>query len=134
MLSELKVNNGNYPFLFFNKKTEKPLTRVSTAFCTACERAEIKGLRLHDLRHTFATRLVEKGIDIETIKSLLGHYSITVTQRYTHSSDEMKQKAVELLNEEPEKGQNLWHSCDMEKEALAEKTFKRCPTSSYSTN
>jgi len=51
------------------------------------------------LRHTFASRLNEKGVDIETIRSFLGHYDITVTQRYTHSNQELRRRAVELLAE-----------------------------------
>jgi Phage integrase family len=71
---------------------------VKTGFKAACRRAEIEGLRFHDLRHTFAIRLVEKGVDIETVRDLLGHSSIIVTQRYTHSNDERKRAAVELLS------------------------------------
>ncbi len=70
---------------------------MKKGFKAACRRAGIKGLRFHDLRHTFATRLVEKGADTETVRDLLGHHSITVTQRYTHSNDERKRKVVELL-------------------------------------
>jgi len=63
-------------------------------------------IRFHDLRHTFASRLVESGVDVETVRELLGHHSITVTQRYTHSTDERKRKAVELLTRKAEeKGQ-----------------------------
>lgn len=54
-------------------------------------------IRFHDLRHTFATRLVQGGVDIETVRALLGHHSIVMTQRYTHSSHELKQRAVEIL-------------------------------------
>jgi integrase len=71
---------------------------MKTAFKGACRRARIEGLRFHDLRHTFATRLARKGVDIETIRDLLGHHSITITQRYTHSDDERKREAVELLS------------------------------------
>jgi integrase len=46
---------------------------------------------------TYVRRLVEKGADIETGRDFLGHYSITVTQRYTHSNEDRKRKAVELL-------------------------------------
>jgi integrase len=63
----------------------------------------IEGLRFHDLRHTFASRLIEKGADIETVKELLGHFSITTTQRYTHSNVERKRKAVESLAESEKK-------------------------------
>jgi len=69
---------------------------MKTGFKGACRRAGITDLRFHDLRHTFASRLVEKGVDIETLKELLGHHSITITQRYIHSNDERKRAAVDL--------------------------------------
>ncbi len=53
----------------------------------------------HSMRHSFATRLIEKGADIKTISELLGHKSIKVTlDIYSHISNDMKLKAVELLN------------------------------------
>ena len=51
------------------------------------------------MRHTFATRLVERGVDLITVKELLGHSSVTITERYTHSFKEQKRRAVELLGE-----------------------------------
>jgi site-specific recombinase XerD len=54
-------------------------------------------LRFHDLRHTFATRLLERGIDLITVKDLLGHHSVKVTERYTHSNSEQKRRATEIL-------------------------------------
>ncbi|MGB8953326.1 MAG: tyrosine-type recombinase/integrase [Candidatus Aminicenantales bacterium] len=53
----------------------------------ACRRAGIKGLRFHDLRLTFASRLVERGTDIITIKELLEHSSVKVTERFPNSQD-----------------------------------------------
>jgi excisionase family DNA binding protein len=108
-LNRLRKMDGQSPFLFFNSETGKPYLDMKKGFKAACRRAKIKGLRFHDLRHTFATRLVAKGVDIETIKELLGHYSITVTQRYTHSNDDRKKKAVELLSKLDRKGSNLTH-------------------------
>jgi excisionase family DNA binding protein len=129
-LQRLKSDNGRSPHLFFNEKTGKPRTLIRRAFLTACEKAEISGLRFHDLRHTVATRLLEKGIDIETVRSILGHYSITVTQRYVHSNDESKKKAVDLLAEnaqkEPQNGGNLLHICDTGKKPLAEDSWTKC--------
>lgn len=97
-LNRLRDENGQSPYIFFNPETGKPYLDMKTGFKGACRRAGIHSLRFHDLRHTFASRLVEKGIDIETVRDLLGHHSIMVTQRYTHSSDERKRAAVELLN------------------------------------
>ena len=97
-LNTLRKMDGQSPYLFFNSETGRPYVDMKKGFKAACRRAEIKGLRFHDLRHTFATRLVEKGADIETVRDLLGHHSITITQRYTHTSDDRKRKAVELLS------------------------------------
>jgi len=100
-LQKLRSNDGCGPYLFANRKTGKPLTTVKKAFKTACQKAGISGLRFHDLRHTFATRLIAKGTDIVTVKDLLGHSSVTITERYTHSFREQKKKAVDLLVEKP---------------------------------
>jgi len=62
-------------------------------------RAGIKGLRFHDLRHSFASRLIEAGVDIITVRDLLGHSSVKLTERYTHSNSEQKRRAVDLLVE-----------------------------------
>lgn len=96
-LQRLKQRNGASSHLFVNPKTGNPLTTVKKAFKTACRRAGIKGLRFHDLRHTFASRLVRMGTDLITVKELLGHSSVTITERYTHTLQEQKQRAVELL-------------------------------------
>jgi len=112
-LQSIKSLDKKSPYLFFNEQTQKPLTRVAKSFTMACKKAEIRNLRIHDLRHTFASRLIEKGADIETVRSLLGHCSVAITQRYTHSQDEAKKRAVELLSENPSespiKGENLLH-------------------------
>ncbi len=101
-LSRLKIMSRKNPFVFFNPDTGKPFLDMKTGFKGACKRAGISNLRFHDLRHTFASRLVAKGVDIETLKELLGHHSITLTQRYIHSNEERKMAAVELLNNKVE--------------------------------
>jgi excisionase family DNA binding protein len=95
-LSRLKKDQKS-DHVFLYPKTGKPMSDIKTAFNAATRRAGIKGLRFHDLRHTFASRLVEKGVDLITVKDLLGHYSVTVTQRYTHSNSEQKRRAVDSL-------------------------------------
>ncbi len=94
-----KAANGKSPYVFPNEDTGKPYTTLARVFMRACKDAEIKGLTLHDLRRSFASRLLEEGASIEIVKSLLGHHSITVTERYTHSSEEAKRRAVERLAE-----------------------------------
>jgi len=113
----IKNQNGQSSYLFISPSSGKQLTTIKTAFNAACRRAGITGLRFHDLRHSFATRLVEKGVDLITVKELLGHSSVKITERYTHSYGEQKEKAVELLNDiaigGAKKGSNLGYICDM---------------------
>jgi excisionase family DNA binding protein len=99
-----------------------PWRNVRTGFENACRRAKIANFTFHDLRRTFGTRLLERGVDIVTISKLYGHSSVLVTQNYLHPADELSKKAVELLTEEPQRGahfkENLAHIWHTEKEEL----------------
>ena len=57
----------------------------------------IDDFRLHDLRHTFATRLAQAGVDIYKISKLLGHKDIKMTQRYAHHCPDSLRDGVEVL-------------------------------------
>ncbi len=118
----LKSQNGSCVYVFPNPKTGKPRTSVKTAFNASKRRAEIQNFRFHDLRHTAGSRLVEAGVDLITVKELFGHSSVKVTERYTHSHKEQKERAVELLvkrqHEKTLKRDNLLHICDMEEHGL----------------
>jgi integrase len=75
-----------------------PINDVKTAFLKAVKRAGIPCCRFHDLRHTFATRLVLAGVDLATVKELMGHASISTTMRYAHPSPPHKRDAVARLD------------------------------------
>jgi integrase len=63
--------------------------------------AGLADLTFHDLRHTFASRLVMAGVDLPTVKELLGHKDISMTMRYAHLSSDHKQAAVKKLEKVP---------------------------------
>jgi len=62
-------------------------------------RSKITDFRFHDLRHTFASHLIMAGVDLVTVKELLGHKTINITNRYTHLAQEHKAQAVAKLTE-----------------------------------
>ena len=71
----------------------------SRVFTPAVKRAGIQDFRWHDLRHTFASRLVMKGVDIRTLQELLGHADIRMTLRYAYLSPVHLLDAMEKLAE-----------------------------------
>jgi integrase len=66
-------------------------------FKPACERAAVRNLRFHDLRHTFASRLAMTGAQQKVIQTLLGHKTSAMTDRYTHLSAYSLRAAVERM-------------------------------------
>lgn len=75
----------------------KPYRNVRKSFFTALKRAGIINFRFHDLRHTFASHLVMSGVDLNTVRELLGHKSLEMTLRYSHLSLDHKKRAVDIL-------------------------------------
>jgi site-specific recombinase XerD len=70
---------------------------VKKSWRTLCRVANITGLRLHYLRHSFASNLVSSGASLPLIASLLGHASITTTQRYAHMFVDPQRAATERV-------------------------------------
>ena len=86
------------PWVFYDPSTGKPYKSVKRSFASACRRAKIKDFHFHDLRHTFASHLVMAGVDLTTVKELLGHKTLTMTLRYAHLAPSHKVKAVDILD------------------------------------
>lgn len=83
--------------VFPNTVTGGRLTHINTSWRALVKAAGIKGLRTHDLRHTFASRCLAAGADINTVRELLGHSDIKTTAIYLHSRAEDKAAAVDRL-------------------------------------
>ena len=71
---------------------------LKDGFPRAVKKAGLDDFRFHDLRHTFATRLVQNGVDLYKVKELLGHKTITMTMRYAHHCPESLRSSIETLD------------------------------------
>jgi hypothetical protein len=75
------------PVLFRNHQGAPLRTyALPDPFQNAVKRAKLEDFHFHDLRHTFASRLIMAGVDIRTIQELMGHKTIAMTLRYSHLS------------------------------------------------
>lgn len=86
--------------LVFPGRDNTRLDNVNSSWETLLKHAGINGFRWHDMRHNFASRLVMAGVDLNTVRELLGHSDITMTLRYAHLAPEHKAKAVEKIVQE----------------------------------
>ena len=97
-------------YLFENPNTGRPICDIKNAFGSACEDAEIKDLWFHDLRHTAATRMGERGVDPFTIAEIMGHSDLKMTRSYTHATANAKRAAVAALEQASfESGPQMGH-------------------------
>ncbi len=92
------VRRLDLPFVFYNPGTDEPYTMVTRSFASALKKAKISDFKFHDLRHTFASHLAMAGVELITIKELLGHKDVTMTLRYAHLAPAQKKRAVHILD------------------------------------
>ncbi len=113
-----EVRDGHV-FLYFDTKIgqNRLVKSIKKAFNRACERASIKELRFHDLRHTAASRLIDRGADPVAVQYILGHANLKTTEIYLHSNLQQMRKAIERLDskgtKQPRIGESLLHPCDI---------------------
>ncbi len=93
------VRPKNQIFVFYSETgTTLDASNLRRAFNIAIDKAGIEKLRFHDLRHTFATRLIQNGIDVYMVQKLGRWRSIQMVERYAHHQTESLRNSVELLD------------------------------------
>jgi integrase len=76
---------------------DKPLVKINNAHTSTVKRSKVAPFKLYALRHTFATRAVQAGVDLVTLAALLGHLSLTMVMRYAHPSQEHQFEAMQKV-------------------------------------
>lgn len=84
---------GKHDYLFINQQTGERLTSVNRVWGRLRNKAGLPHLRMHDLRHQFASFLVNSGRTLYEVQKILGHSDTKVTERYAHLSQAMLQDA-----------------------------------------
>jgi integrase len=93
-----RMENIETPFVFpCETDDQRPVPKVNNAHDRAVKASGVARFRLYDLRHTWATRAAESGIDLVTLAALLGHSKIQMVLRYAHPSQEHQARAVEKM-------------------------------------
>lgn len=102
---------GPYVFADENGMPYSRYGKLRHEFENALKRAGIRNFRFHDLRHTFASELAMRGVDLRTIQDYLGHSTLRMTERYAHLLPNHKKFSIQLLSRE-----NCYNSATVEKQ------------------
>lgn len=97
VLDAWKKQTSGKGIVFPSPVTGERMGNIKKSWGSVIKKAGVKGFRFHDLRHTFASKLVMATVDLNTVRELLGHASIDMTLRYAHLAPEHKAAAVALL-------------------------------------
>ena len=98
LLRSLTPIGGN-PYIFPSPLTNVPSPSLFYPFDRMRQRAGLKDVRLHDLRHSFASFLVNRGVPLYTVQGLLGHTQPRTTQRYAHLAPQTLLNAAEAISD-----------------------------------
>ena len=86
------------PYLFPSRPPTRPIDNIVFHWNRIRDEAGLPGLRLHDLRHTWASVAAMNGVDMVTIAKLLGHALVETTERYVHLSDRSVTEAADRVS------------------------------------
>jgi integrase len=90
---------GSHAYLFVNAKLGKPYSNIHKVWRQLRAQAGLAHLRIHDLRHQYASFLVNSGRTLYEVQQILGHSDPSVTQRYAHLSKRSLQEAADSAND-----------------------------------
>jgi integrase len=85
---------AEFDYLFVNRVTGKPYTNIHKAWNKLRVQAGLSHLRIHDMRHQYASFLVNSGRTLYEVQQILGHSTSKVTERYSHLSSATLQAAA----------------------------------------
>jgi integrase len=97
LLDRLRKHSDGSPWVFPGRGGGQPREDLKYSWKRICRAAGITGLRVHDLRHTYASHLVSAGFSLPVIGALLGHSQPTTTARYSHLLDDPLRVATERV-------------------------------------
>ncbi|MEY8515464.1 tyrosine-type recombinase/integrase [Lachnospiraceae bacterium 29-84] len=99
ILQSIEITRDGYFLTGSNAKWVEPRT-MQNHFKRLLKDCKLKEANYHALRHTFATRCIEKGFDVKSLSEILGHSSVNITMdRYVHPSMQLKQENMQRLSE-----------------------------------
>ena len=90
-------HDESVPWVFANPKTKKPYQSIFATWNVARKQAGLSDVRIHDLRHSFASFLVNAGRSLYEVQRILGHTQIKTTQRYAHLSQDTLLDAADAV-------------------------------------
>ena len=85
------------PYVFPNPDTKKPFVTIHYTWDTARKRAGLRDVRMHDLRHSFASILINSGRSLYEVQHLLGHTQVKTTERYAHLQQDSLMTAANVV-------------------------------------
>lgn len=77
--------------------SDAPLSGIKRTWTSVCRSAGLEGVRIHDLRHTYASVLASSGLSLQVVGALLGHTQARTTSRYSHLYDDVLREATERV-------------------------------------
>jgi site-specific recombinase XerD len=97
--AKAKIRHLKSNYVFCNKNGNSiRVSNLHRAFYSAAKRSGLSDFRWHDLRHTFATRLVQAGVDLYTVQKLGRWKETKMVQRYAHHYPESLRRGIEVLD------------------------------------